>query len=975
MTSDPRHDLPTLLAEESFLRTLARALAADQADEVVQQTWLLALQHRGEIRAPRSWLGRIARNVAANLRRANRRRAAREREAAVPERAPSSAELMLREERRAALVRAVDQLPPPLREVVLLRWFEGLPPRRIAVVLGLPVATVWNRLRSALQQLRGQLDAAHEGDLRAWLLPLVGARLPRPAPVDLSTTPPVAAAGPMIVTGVLSMAIKTKLAVALGTVLVLAGAFLSWPAPGATVPVGPGPGAGPRSASAAVEPSYRSATTNPAPERFEARTSSAPVGADTGTLLVRARRASDGTAATGEGLVVLGEGEDELPTARRARTDDAGLARVDGLLPGTAKVRFLQSHKTETAVIAAGTVTELDFVIPVGIAVHGLVVDGRDQPIAGAEVDVVGISLPRPATIATSAADGTFEVRDLVLGSVLGARAAGFAASRMQLAMGTIGGVAEVRLQLADPGGVVEGLVTDPDGVPVRGAVVRVGDAEPPGILTSTGMPAVAVPVTTGADGRFRALGIAPGQQPVTVRAKGLPPWRGECLVSASATTSLGVVLAQGVTCTGIVRGDDGAPAVGATIVTGDRAAFTLVRTTVAADGTFTLAGLPPGPIELRVQDDQLGKATVSVHGEAGATVACQVMLSRGLELRGRVVDDDGKEVAAIYVSAADGQGWSDTVRADAAGRFAMANCPRGLLTVTARRGEQTVRSEDVAPSAGDITLRLPQKPVAVAPSVRIRGRVLGPDGRPVAGATVQARAPLGAPGGEAATAADGSFELGPMRPATYHVFLRATQFPWLQSERRELHANDVWDLGDLRLCDGGTARIEVSGATPGAEVQFDVRDQKGWVFPAQWLSDRQLCTQVLEPGDYEVLVRSAGTALQAFPFAVRANEETKVEAKLQRGVRQRFEFARADGVRVGDDLWHTLRCGKHELSGSKSVYWDHPPVRAVDGAMTAELWLAPGQYRLEVTGHGAAAEIGFEVGQGEGPALRLTLR
>src|SRR5688572_3218980 len=184
MVEDAGERMERLLAEDAFVRSLARALAADgeQGNDVAQQTWLLALRASGregggDVRSARDWLARIARRVATNLRRGARRRVAHERAAARPALAPSSQELAEREERRRALVAAVDQLPEPLREAVLLRWFEGLPPRRIAVLLDVPVATVWNRLRRALHLLRESLDREH-GDRRAWLLPLVPAPPP-----------------------------------------------------------------------------------------------------------------------------------------------------------------------------------------------------------------------------------------------------------------------------------------------------------------------------------------------------------------------------------------------------------------------------------------------------------------------------------------------------------------------------------------------------------------------------------------------------------------------------------------------------------------------------------------------------------------------------------------------------------------------------------------------------------------------------
>src|SRR5262245_62333150 len=122
MTARPPEGLQRLLDEAPFVRLLARALLADEADDVVQQTWLCAMRHGGGgVAEPRSWLARIARNVARNLRRGDRRRQRHENAAAPAALVPSSAELMAREEQRHALVRAVDTLPPPLRTVVLLR--------------------------------------------------------------------------------------------------------------------------------------------------------------------------------------------------------------------------------------------------------------------------------------------------------------------------------------------------------------------------------------------------------------------------------------------------------------------------------------------------------------------------------------------------------------------------------------------------------------------------------------------------------------------------------------------------------------------------------------------------------------------------------------------------------------------------------------------------------------------------------------
>lgn len=68
------------------------------------------------------------------------------------------AEEQLWEARRAALVRAVDDLPPRCREVFLLRWRDELPYTDVAAVLGISVKTVEMQMTLAVKRLRAQLS-------------------------------------------------------------------------------------------------------------------------------------------------------------------------------------------------------------------------------------------------------------------------------------------------------------------------------------------------------------------------------------------------------------------------------------------------------------------------------------------------------------------------------------------------------------------------------------------------------------------------------------------------------------------------------------------------------------------------------------------------------------------------------------------------------------------------------------------------
>ena len=164
-------------AREPFVRKLAKSLLFDQheVDDVVQQTWLEALK---VARGSRSWLATVVRTRASNVRREAGRRRVREAREQRVEALPSPAELMERDELRRQVVTAVSQLPEKLRVVVLLRFYEGLPPRRIAAELGLPRNTVATRLKRGLQQLRERLDAEHDGHRQQWAIGLVPLAVP-----------------------------------------------------------------------------------------------------------------------------------------------------------------------------------------------------------------------------------------------------------------------------------------------------------------------------------------------------------------------------------------------------------------------------------------------------------------------------------------------------------------------------------------------------------------------------------------------------------------------------------------------------------------------------------------------------------------------------------------------------------------------------------------------------------------------------
>ncbi len=149
--------------------TLARYLMRDRADadDAVQECYLRALRHFDSYRGPamKPWLLTILRNVchAEFARRSQQTPAADPGEDAAAADAPlwqepqASPEAVLLQTRDGDTIRRmIAALPPPFREVVVLREINDLSYRDIAEVVGAPVGTVMSRLARARALLRAR---------------------------------------------------------------------------------------------------------------------------------------------------------------------------------------------------------------------------------------------------------------------------------------------------------------------------------------------------------------------------------------------------------------------------------------------------------------------------------------------------------------------------------------------------------------------------------------------------------------------------------------------------------------------------------------------------------------------------------------------------------------------------------------------------------------------------------------------------
>lgn len=208
-----RQDLEHLLAHAGWARRLAVSLVGEgEADDLVQETWRLALERPPRAASPaslRAWLKRVLGSLGRDSRAKRTTRTWHEERAARPEAHESGA--AERAELQKRLADAVFALEEPYRTTIVLRYFDELDAPAIAVRLGISHDAARQRVARGLALLRERLDRSEQGGRDAWTAAFA-------VWLQRSGAPSAFAAGGSIVMG--------KIVGACVAVLVLAG--LSW---------------------------------------------------------------------------------------------------------------------------------------------------------------------------------------------------------------------------------------------------------------------------------------------------------------------------------------------------------------------------------------------------------------------------------------------------------------------------------------------------------------------------------------------------------------------------------------------------------------------------------------------------------------------------------------------------------------------------------------------------------------------------
>jgi len=163
--------------EQPLYSYLRRYLGnSEMAEDVFQSTFLQVHVKCAQFQSGRKvhpWLYRIATNQAIDALRRRRCRPALSLDVwcrwqdghtqpwidVMADDDPGALAHLERQEAQSGTTRALNQLPEPLKQVVILVFFEGLKYREAAEVLSIPLGTVKSRMHAALRRLQESIHA------------------------------------------------------------------------------------------------------------------------------------------------------------------------------------------------------------------------------------------------------------------------------------------------------------------------------------------------------------------------------------------------------------------------------------------------------------------------------------------------------------------------------------------------------------------------------------------------------------------------------------------------------------------------------------------------------------------------------------------------------------------------------------------------------------------------------------------------
>ncbi|HEV7922990.1 MAG TPA: carboxypeptidase regulatory-like domain-containing protein [Thermoanaerobaculia bacterium] len=502
------------------------------------------------------------------------------------------------------------------------------------------------------------------------------------------------------------------------------------------------------------------------------------------------------------------------------------------------------------AAVTAGQAMQKALLAVKDARVSGTVVDEDKRPVAAAVVAPQAVSreagfmprmlMMRGARTAFSGPDGRFSVRaDADVDLQVSAVKKGWPAAKSS-SLRLTSGERKTGVNITIPRGVaITGRVTDKNGKALSGVAVTASESEGsggPGGFAVRRQFVMGLQrgreddvVRTGSDGAF-LIRLKEGTYDLNFKREGFAAKnvRGQ-QVTASAKP-LEVTLNEGVEITGrVTRGGLGVEDVNISVISGDVNTFTQT----GPDGTFRVGDLSPGQVMLAITKpadfiQQMRPTTAPARD-------VNIELPAGGTVRGHVVDKNTHQPITAFQAGitTSRQGGGMMIQTPPQlrsfttddGSFVLENVPPGPVEIVAQAPGYT------SGRVGGLTLEegksLSEVEVGLDTGVRVTGRVTGPDGAPLSGATVRqdpfgggGRRPvrLGGPDSQTVTDANGDYTIEAVEPGE-----KTFEFSHsgLLAEQRTVTLSGRESRIDVQLSSGTrlTGMVMTEGGVPVADA------------------------------------------------------------------------------------------------------------------------------------------------------------
>jgi hypothetical protein len=524
----------------------------------------------------------------------------------------------------------------------------------------------------------------------------------------------------------------------------------------------------------------------------------------------------------------------------------------------------------------------------------GTVLDEKDRPIEDAVVVLIPGSFREEPKTGTSDAMGRFEIALSKPGPFrVEAYAPGYAPFRLR----DVDPEKPLSIVLRRGGETIAGVVRDGTTLdPLEGAIVETRAGESAARVMAEPRLGL-VEAVTDERGAFRLEGLAKTSYSVAASAAG---YGRTTKHSVSPGDAVELYLFPGSGIYGRILDEKG-KAVGGALVTAEEASGMFSSSPAQesdADGRFAFLGLEPGAYRVHARHEDLAPEVRDIELSQESDAEIEIVLTAGVTLAGRLVDENEEPVAGkVSLRALDGGNVSVTMRSrfrietDREGSFSVGPLPAGdhMLLAEARgyasrNVEAPVSGRNKVEDLGDIALET---------GLTIAGRVLDEGGGPIASAAVTASQPgrgmMSASGDEvivAVTDEQGSFILAGLSPGPQDVMAAAPGYGYAKSMRVEPGATGLTLTLKLAGSIRGTA-VDPEGR-PVTSFRVMARSSERRGTPTLTVQDAEgvFVLDTVAEGEYAVEIVSADFMPEAIsPVKVSGGNVTEVgTVRLRRG-------------------------------------------------------------------------------------------